>query len=350
MRFRPVLVDAGAIALGLAVAAIRPSAEWIEKHYANGAYPPIDRSVRAFTGPVPFCVGDVLFVLAVVWLVAYWTAAVRGARRARAGAVARAALRTLAALCVVFVWFKFSWGYNYLRVPLEAKIVVHDDRTDETTVSAFANRVIDELSRDAPAAHANPLDDATMKARLVPTFDAATHRLGNIATFAPPRIKPTIFQPFFEMTATSGFTNPWTHEVNIDAGAFPYERPMYYAHEWAHIAGFADESEANFISVLACTNSREPVLRYSGWLLVWFNLPPNVRLTHRMSRIAFADIAAVRARFLAHVNRPVAHASYVAYDRYLRSNHVKAGYASYGIFVRWMTGAEFDRSGLPLVR
>ena len=342
--------DVVAIAAALAMAAFRPAPQWIEAHYSNGAYPPIDRGVRALTGELPFCLGDVLFAIAVVWLVAYWTAAVRRVRERGVATLLQAALRTFAAACAIFVWFEVSWAYNYSRVPLAAKIVVHDERTDAATVAALGDRLVDELSRDAPAAHRERLDERAMQARLAPSFDAAVRRLGDLARFAPPRIKPTVFQPFFELTGTSGFTDPWTHEVNVDAGAFAYERPMYYAHEWAHIAGFTDESEANFISVLACTNAHDPVLNYSGWLLVWFNLPADIRLTHRLSPLAYADIVAVRARYLAHVNPPLAHASYVAYDRYLKSNHVRAGYASYRLFIRWMTAADFDRSGLPVVR
>ena len=349
MRVRFVF-DVVAIATALGVATLRPSPSWVEAHYSNGAYPAIDRGVRALTGPLPFCLGDVLFAVAAFWLAAYWATAVRGARAYGMTTLLRAAVRTFAAACAIFVWFELSWAYNYSRVPLASKIVVHDERTNETTVASLADRLVDELSRDAPAAHGERLDDAALEVRLLATFDAAIARLGDDATFPPPRVKPTLFQPFFEMTGTSGFTDPWTHEINVDAGAFTYERPMYYAHEWAHIAGFTDESEANFISVLACTNARDPVLKYSGWLLVWFNLPPNVRVSHRLSRLAYGDILAVRARYLAHVNPPVAHASYVAYDRYLKSNHVKAGYASYRLFIRWMTAADFDRSGLPVVR
>jgi hypothetical protein len=34
----------------------------------------------------------------------------------------------------------------------------------------------------------------------------------------------------------------------------------------------------------------------------------------------------------------------------LHANRVKAGYASYEYFIRWLTGAHFDENGLPLVR
>jgi hypothetical protein len=354
VRLRDFGWDALGAALAIAVTVVMPPRTWVEAHYANGLYPAIDRVVRAATGGVPICVGDVLFALALFALVALWARAVRAPNRRRA--LGAAALRTLGAACAVYVWFVVSWGYGYRRVPLSAKIVLHDARTNGASVAALGDRVVDELSREAPAAHreveaaARSAGPFRLGARLEPTFEAAIARLGDRATFAPPRVKPTIFQPFMERSGTSGFTDPWTHEVNVDATASPFERPAIYAHEWAHVAGFNDESEANFISVLACTNARDPLLRYSGWLLVWFNLPGDLRVTHRISRLAYDDLAAIRARYLHQVDRRVEQVQRAAYDGYLKANHVSAGYASYRLFVRWMTGADFDRAGLPRVR
>ena len=36
------------------------------------------------------------------------------------------------------------------------------------------------------------------------------------------------------------------------------------AHEWAHLAGYADESEANFVGWLTCARASDAA-RYSGW-------------------------------------------------------------------------------------
>jgi len=352
VRLGSYAFDASAIAAALVVALVRLPAGWIERHYSNGAYPVAARVVRTIVEPLPFCLGDVLFVTAIVWLVRYVVVTLRRSHGgpSRTRSALEACARVVAVACAIFVWFVLAWGLGYGRIPLADKIVVHDERTNEDTVAAFADDVVDRLSRDAPAAHREPFDRRTLGARLRPTFDAAIARLGDRATFAPPRAKPTMFQPLMEWTATAGFTDPWTHEVNVDAAATPYERPAYYAHEWAHVAGFNDEAEANFISVLACTTSRDPLLIYSGWLLVWFNLPPGARVTHHMGRLAYDDIMAIRKRVLAHVNVRAARVQQVAYDRYLKSNHVKAGYGSYRLFIRWMTGADFDRSGLPRVR
>ena len=348
--WRGFVFDVVAVALALVVRFAQPPAGWIEAHYSNGVYPAIDRGVRAVTGPLPFCLGDVLSILAVVWLSRYVFVTLRRARRHRVRAVLRMALRLVAVACILFVWFVVSWGYGYSRIPLSDKIIVHDERTNEDTVSVFADRVVDELSHYARAAHRERLGGIAIGRHLEPTFSAATLRLGDRARFAPPHIKPTLFQPLMQLSATSGFTDPWTHEINVDAGAFAFERPAYYAHEWAHLAGFTDEAEANFIAVLACTNSHDPLLVYAGWLLVWFNLPSNVHVTHRIDRLAYDDIAAIRARYLRQVNRSVARVQEVAYDKYLKSNRVKAGYDSYRLFIRWMTGADFDASGLPRVR
>ncbi len=350
VRVRHHLFDVVAIGAALAVHAFPPSAGWIEQHYANGAYPAIDRSTRAITGLLPFCLGDVLFVVALILLVRYCYRTVRRARPPRSATVARVVVRTVALGCAIFVWFVAAWAYDYSRVPLAQKIAVHNERTDEDSVATFADRVTDRLSALADRAHRESIDDATFARRLVPTFAATIHRLGDRGDFAPPRVKPTVFQPLMQLSATNGFTDPWTHEVNLDASAFPYERPAIYAHEWAHIAGFNDESEANFIAVIACTTAADPLLQYSGWILVWFNLPPDVHLKHRMGKTAYDDIVAIRSRYLAHVNKTVEHVQRVAYDRYLKSNHVKAGFASYRLFIRWMTGADFDRAGLPRVR
>ncbi|GAC1310725.1 MAG: hypothetical protein NVSMB21_19070 [Vulcanimicrobiaceae bacterium] len=350
MRVRAHLFDIVAIGTALAIPACAPDPRWIEAHYANGAYPAIDRVVRALTGPLPFCLGDLLFAIAVAWLVRYWFVAARRSRASRLATFGAIAVRTVAVVAALFVWFVASWAYDYSRVPLAQKLVVRNDRTDEDSVGRFADLAIDRLSALADAAHRERLDDAAFARRLAPTFDATTRRLGDRAAFAPPRVKPTLFQPLMALSATSGFTDPWTHEVNLDAGALAVERPAIYAHEWAHVAGFTDEAEANFIAAIACTTARDPLVAYSGWLLVWFNLPPSVHPTHRMGRTAYADILAIRARFETTANPAVERVQRVAYDRYLKSNHVKAGYDSYRLFVRWMTGAEFDGAGLPRVR
>ncbi len=350
MRRAALIFDAFAILAALAVKSFPTSPPWIERHYSNGFYPPWDRAVRALTGPLPFTVGDVLFFAALSGLIVWWVRALRatprGLRVRRTGPLV---LRTLALVALVYLWFDVSWAFNYERVPLVDKIRVHPERTKLSVVDAFADRVVDRLDATAEAAHREHPSDAQVAALLVPQFDAVTSRLGDWATFPPPRIKPTIFQPLMEATATTGFTDPWTHEVNVDATLFWFERPAIYAHEWSHVAGFADESEANYISVITCTTSPDPLLQYSGWILTYFNLGSEVRVRHKLSKLVAADVRGILARYHAQVKPGLERAQRLAYDQYLKSNRVKAGIRSYRLFVQLLTGADYDAGGLPVV-
>jgi hypothetical protein len=54
----------------------------------------------------------------------------------------------------------------------------------------------------------------------------------------------------------------------VASDVLPVERPMVVAHEWSHLAGFADESEANFLGWLACVGGSDEAA-YSGWLFLY---------------------------------------------------------------------------------
>jgi len=349
LRYLPIIAELAIVFIAVDLRIFVPAPAWVERNYSNGFYPRIDAAIRAFTAPQPFSVGDVLLIIAFVALIAWWLDAIGNPRRSMAK-LGRVLLGTVTALAVVYIWFMTAWAYNYDRVPLAEKIVLHNERTNEATVAAFADRVVDELDRYAEAAHAQRDARVTLPGRIEPTFDAAIRRFGDLAKFSQPPLKPTIFQPLMAMSGTDGFMDPWTHEINLDEALTTYERPAVLAHEWAHLAGFADESEANLIAVLSCRNADDPLLRYSAWLLVWFNLPSNVHVTHSLSPLAYEDIQDIKQRYQREVNPTVARVQRKAYDTYLRANRVKAGYASYQIFVRWLTAADFDASGLPRVR
>lgn len=328
-----------------------PARTQVEHIYSTGVYPVIDRAVRSLSDLIPFSLGDLFFVaLGVVLIVGLWGTFALTLATFRGWAILAFVRRALVVLAAVYLWFLGSWGFNYLRVPVESKLVLHKEHTNTAAVTELANRTARELNRNVEAAHREGQDGAATAALLRPAFDAVTLRLGNRTTFTAPPAKPTIFGFFMKASGTQGFTNPWTHEIDIDGSTFPFERPATYAHEWGHIAGFADESEANFISVLACTTSEDPLLRYSGWLLVWLNLPSDVHATQSLSPQVVADLKALQQRNARQVKPEVARAQQVAYGQYLRANHVKAGYDSYRLFVRLLTAADYDAHGLPVTR
>ena len=89
-------------------------------------------------------------------------------------------------------------------------------------------------------------------AALVPAFAAAQQALHVRIPATAARPKRSLLDPCFRAAAVDGMTDPYFLETLITPDLLPIERPMIVAHEWSHLAGFADESEANFIGWLTC--------------------------------------------------------------------------------------------------
>src|SRR5436853_356322 len=122
-------------------------------------------------------------------------------------------------------------------------------------------------------AHATPPDErnGAVDASLVAAFARTTRDLGASGTTVPARPKSTLLDLYFRPAAVAGMTDPFFLETLIESDLLPVERPFVVAHEWSHLAGFADEGEANFAGWLTCTRADAPA-QYSGWLFLFGEL------------------------------------------------------------------------------
>jgi hypothetical protein len=140
-------------------------------------------------------------------------------------------------------------------------------------------------------------------------------------------------------------TDPFFLEALISSDLLVVERPFVVAHEWAHVAGLADEGEANFAAWLTCLRGT-PAHQYSGWLFAYGELVGSLRARDRRAVEAQlapgprSDLIAIRERLQRHVNPRVSAAGWRVYDRYLKANRIPAGMASYSEVVRLMLGAD----------
>jgi hypothetical protein len=140
--------------------------------------------------------------------------------------------------------------------------------------------------------------------------------------------------PFFTWAGVTGMVNPIGLESIVHPDLLPFERPFVLAHEWAHLAGQADEAQASAVGWLACMRG-SPQLAYSASLYLIMEaasaLPGENRQTvmKQLDPGVRADIDAILLRLQR--GKPVVQrtASRV-YDEYLRANRVSDGTASYG--------------------
>ena len=83
-----------------------------------------------------------------------------------------------------------------------------------------------------------------------------------------PRPKPYIFSKIMSYQLLEGETT-FTMEANYNNEMPEWNIPSTICHELSHIRGFNNEDEANYISFLACINSKNYEYQYSGYLMAY---------------------------------------------------------------------------------
>ena len=348
LRLVQLLLIVAAVTLALWT----PPASWIEQFYSNQYYPATQFWSLPLTDLAPFPIGDALLVVVLVALLVWWALALRAGRiRAVLIALAWRGLDTLALLACIYLAFLSLWGLNYSREPLTAKLDYDPQRITIDGEHALLAQAIQQLNAEAPVVHSQPIPgDTVMIEHLFPASAGTLRLLGTQPPFVAALPKTSLFDFYFEATSVTGFTDPITHEVTLTASLLPIERPFVLAHEWSHTAGYANESEANFISFLTCERSDLPLARYSAWLALYSYLPKPPDGTAPLAPQVAADLQAIQERINRTANKSATRVETQAYDHYLKANRVEAGIDSYGLFVRLILGTDFGSDWVPLPR
>ena len=105
-----------------------------------------------------------------------------------------------------------------------------------------------------------------------------------------PRPKSVAFSRVMSMFDISGVFFPWTIEANVNVDTPDHTKGFVACHELSHVAGFMREDEANFIAFLACRQSGDPELTYSGYI---FGFVMAYNKLYSFSKEACAEVAAL---------------------------------------------------------
>jgi len=160
------------------------------------------------------------------------------------------------------------------------------------------------------------------------------------------RAKPIFFSRVMTWLSIAGFHSPFTGEANFDREQPDWDLPFSMAHEKAHQRGYAREDEASFIGFLACINSSDSFVRYSGYLhsLIVLNalrgMAPGlygdtVRLLGEGPRADLRNSAAFWNRYRSATLTRVASRTN---DAYLRANRIQSGIKNYDEVTRLIVG------------
>ena len=336
------------VVLALAAALMPLPHSLVERVYWRNFYLKIQPVLTSISNLLPVALLDIAILILLGSMVMVF---IRGKRRGGWTTGVTATLGwLLTTTAVIYLLFLVTWGFNYRRVPLESKVAFDLSRVSQEAAVRLASEATARLNAGHGQAHAKPFQTDA----LLYSFVDAQWVVGRTFTFDIGRPKKSLLGFYFRKAAIDGMTVPVFLEVILNPDLLPVERPSVLAHEWAHLGGYADESEANFIGFIACVRSGDPVAQYSAWLDVYrlsvSALPRQVRATlPRLADGPRADLAAISARY-ERTSPVVRTAARGVYDSYLRANRIDEGIANYDAVLKLILGTTFDAEWRPALR
>lgn len=350
-------VELSIIAAAIAAAALSPGPALVERWFATGIYPDIQRALTPLSNALPFALLDVLLGAGLVLAATACLRAMRTARGTRTAAPLLRLVRHLAAsAAAVYLAFLLLWGFNYRRVPMQDRLVLEPGAPSPEAVVQLGLTAASELNALHAEAHRIGWRERPWEhARLRDAFVRIQGSLSDAAPAAPGRLKGSVLGPYFRWTSVDGMINPFGLEILVNPDLLAFERPFVAAHEWAHLAGYADEAEASFVGWLTCLGADAPA-RYSGWLALYWQVRGELndaergRLAEALAAGPADDLDAVAARVRRGEWPWLRAAGWRVYDRYLKANRVEEGIRSYGAVVTLILRARFDAGWQPVRR
>ena len=335
------------VAVAAVCASIPVPSRYVESVYSRTIYPAMQWWVTMASNTVPIALLDV--ALGVVLSALAWRFVVRARRFGFRRASGWALVTLIRSGAVAYLAFLALWGLNYRRMPLEQRLDYDRTRMTRESVLAFANRAVNEINAGYAAAHAltgnlTALEYAFLDAELA---------LGSRSPTMLGDPKRSLLTLYFRAAGIDGMTDPIFLEIIVNPEVLDVERPMVVAHEWSHLAGYANESEASFLAWLACMRG-DALAQYSGWFAAYEHA---MRALPRQDRAAVKtldpgprdDLRAMVARY-GRASPVVRKAAEGVYDEYLRANRVAEGIGSYDAVLRLMVATRLDPEWKPALR
>ncbi len=334
------------IAIAALVAVFPPSPPTVERSYARWLYPALQAQLTSVSNRFSLALFDVTLSLIILAAIGGWTYWFRRVRRERSiRPIGRGLFATLAGAATVYLWFLIAWGFNYARPPLETMVPYEASRVTPMAVRLLAEHAVREANRTHAAAHAAgfpAIHDSPLP--LVTALHQVERELGRPQPTRVAQPKTSWLSPFFRASGVSGMLAPFYLETLLNPDLTGPERPSVLAHEWAHLSGFAPESDASFVGYLAALRAG-PAAEYSVWLDLVSEAanqlqPVTERLVlQKLDAGPRRDQEAIRERLTALV-QPVERAAWSTYDQMLKSQGVEDGVQSYSRVIQLLIGSD----------
>ncbi len=313
---------------------------------ANGALW-IKRLLAYILSVVPISFMELTIAAAVVFAIVYIIVAIRAiVRSEQRGRTAYRRFSFLMALVLtVYAAFCVLLGASYQADGFQQKSGLYAKKSSVEELYRVTEyfavqlcELYDDVERDADGVFAEDVDAI---------FDSSTEIYAGVSEIYPflgqESVKPKqmLFSRLMSILNYTGIYFPFSGEANINVDQPAVMIPATIAHEMAHQRGIASEQEANFVEILTCAKSGDPVYQYSGAYSAFINLgnalyrydkEAYAYLWYSLPEEVLADMQ-VNSEYWKQFESKAAQVTEKVYDSFLKSQGQELGVQSYGACV-----------------
>lgn len=320
---------------------------WTEAVYSQGLYPALSAAAGFLPSLVRFSFTEWLVLLFALFCLRYIILSIRKVVKAKEGrgmAAYRAAAGAAAIFSMLYFVFTASCGLNYHRYTfthytgydVEPSTVAELEQLC-LSLAGDLERAREQLGEGREIHTAGPGDFDAYAARSVEAVRRLSQQYPMLERQSYSEPKPMVLSGLMSYLGIGGVFFPFTLESNINAEIPYFMLPSTMAHELAHQCGFMREDEANFIAYLACMESEDDLMCYSGLFLafdrsvaVLEELQPEraLEIVSGLNRAVGADVAFYNDFWESHEGFLTDFSSAVI-DGYLKANNQADGVTSY---------------------
>lgn len=316
---------------------------FIERYYSNGLYVGICHVLHPLMNTFPFSVGDIVYILVVLWLIFALVQFIRLLIKRRFRQFLKLFLTLVIGIQATIVIFYLFWGLNYFRQPAAERLQLRDTSYTVADLKNVTLMMIDSANfyRTRVDTQDMQLDNAAIIRMATQAIDQMAPA-NNAFKVYKPRLKRSLISSLLNYLSTSGYYNPFTSEAQINYQMPVFIKPFVACHEISHQIGFAFEDEANFAGFIAGVRSHDNLLRYSAY---YVGMQEFMHALHRQDSVTFKTLKPCIAPKVKHdlltefdywrkYEGQISWLSSIFYNDYLKANNQPKGLATYNQMIR----------------
>ena len=313
--------------------------------YAVHIYPAVSSILSFIASPFGFSLQALFiaaFAVAFIWII------VRTCLRRQS--VLTCLLKLATILSWAFVWAYLGWCLNYSRSSITARVEACPAAYDSTAFRSFLSGFTEELN--AAWVPDMEMDAEEMESEVKAFYASVPEKYGLCRPKSWQHPKKMPLRRLESAMCILGYFGPFFCEAHLNPDVPPAEKPHTFAHEFSHLLGVSSEAEANWWAFQCCSDSDNPVMRYSAYLCLMSSVVSNA--SRLLSEDDFNgwlgtirqevkdDFNENREFWRSKRNRTLDGAQRWIYDLFLRSNNIPSGLENYSEVVGLMMTLEYQ--------